>query len=279
MERFGAPQNRTNRRNNTMPNHANNKIKVVGDRETLDKFRKAVGSYGEEREVQDRDIRTNEIVRNMEKIVNVFDFEKIIPYPEKFEMFEEVEVPDTFEEGKMEKFEAWYIWRNEKWGVKWNSGDATVTDDGIDLTFNFWTAWCYPQKIFDKIIKDWKTLTFNFTLTEEFSQYDIEAKASKGEWNYFYDYFIENTGGYEDDGPQFYVLYRKNELSGAVEALAQNWFSSQLEYDQEQMWCEYVKRRNRVLDIQRKALVEQSTARARNILSWSKPPRLVEARN
>jgi hypothetical protein len=242
-----------------MDNCAYNEIKVVGDREILEQFRKAVGSYGEEREVQDMDDKTKKIVRKMDKIMNVFDFDKIISHPEGFDTFADVDVKCLLIEEKTVKNIILHWWKHEYWSVKSNSRSATVTDDGIDLTYKFWTEYCYPHKIFEKIIKDWNTLEFYFSLPSKFGLYDIEAKASHGEWTYFYDYILECTGGYQGDDPefmdrslwydgdydprfvydgpefedddpelqyvgrQFFVLYRHNLITGSFEAIRQIW--------------------------------------------------------
>jgi hypothetical protein len=207
-----------------MTNWAYNVISVSGDRETLQQFRKAVGSYGEEKEVQIRDYATNKVSRQIKKIVNVFDLEKIIPYPEGFDAYAEVEVPSFFNDDRIEKEPAWYVWNTENWGTLWNSDKAVVIDDGENLVFTFNTAWTFPEPIFDRIVEDWRSLSFKFHLTEEFQAYDIEAKASKGQYHYAYDYYVINSAGYVEGGEEFCVLYRKNLLTGALEPIAQRWF-------------------------------------------------------
>jgi hypothetical protein len=246
---------------NFMPMLAYNTIKVVGNRETLEQFRKTVGSYGEEREVLYIDDQTEKVVRKMEKVVNLFDFEKIIPYPEGFEM-----VADADVEGDP----ALYWWNYENWSVESNSELALVFDDDIHLIFTFWTIWRYPKKIFDKIIKDWNTLEFYFDLIDGPNPDGIEAKASHGEWNYFYNYIVKKTGGYEDDGPEFYVLYRYNEMTGSFETIAQKWLPGEADDCDIDEFVDDAKFEHKLFLIERENLLKHSVYRARDILDYSK---------
>jgi hypothetical protein len=69
----------------------------------------------------------------------------------------------------IEKYGApnWYEWHCQHWGTKWNACDAEVTDDGdgrLHVQFN--TAWSFSFPIFEKLVRDFPTLTFEGSAEE-----------------------------------------------------------------------------------------------------------------
>jgi len=56
-------------------------------------------------------------------------------------------------------FGAWYEWRNENWGTKWDvcaveMGDLRLIGDGTtkEIEFRCWTAWAPPIPIWDRLV-------------------------------------------------------------------------------------------------------------------------------
>jgi len=54
---------------------------------------------------------------------------------------------------------AWYEWRNENWGTKWDVcevelGDLRLIGDGTtkEIEFRCWTAWAPPIPIWDRLV-------------------------------------------------------------------------------------------------------------------------------
>jgi len=54
---------------------------------------------------------------------------------------------------------AWYEWRNENWGTKWDvceveMGDLRLIGDGTtkEIEFRCWTAWAPPIPIWDRLV-------------------------------------------------------------------------------------------------------------------------------
>ena len=56
-------------------------------------------------------------------------------------------------------FGAWYEWRNENWGTKWDvcaveMGDLRLIGDGTtkEIEFQCWTAWAPPIPVWDRLV-------------------------------------------------------------------------------------------------------------------------------
>ena len=82
-----------------------------------------------------------------------FDLTKILPEPD----YDKVEVLPTFPDIRgnnepVKKDHAWWDWRVQNWGTKWNSYDCEVIemdDDQVEYTFN--TAWSPPEGVIEKL--------------------------------------------------------------------------------------------------------------------------------
>jgi hypothetical protein len=85
----------------------------------------------------------------------------------------------------IEKYGAptWYEWSCEHWGTKWNSCDAevTVNSDG-SLHVKFDTAWSFPLPIFEKLVGDFQTLTFEGSAEEPGMQIFITFVGRNGKF-------------------------------------------------------------------------------------------------
>ena len=77
--------------------------------------------------------------------------------PMPFEMWgaPEVTMPKPFET----TFPAWYEWRNENWGTKWDVCHVEIDDfviiadrDVRTLEFKCWTAWSPPIPVWDRLV-------------------------------------------------------------------------------------------------------------------------------
>jgi hypothetical protein len=85
-------------------------------------------------------------------------------------------------------YPAWYLDRMEKWGVKWDAsmcGDPltdsatlktacngevdedTEDDDEVVAIYYFDTPWCPPERLFDKVCKDFPDLRFRLKWVTE----------------------------------------------------------------------------------------------------------------
>ena len=111
-----------------MPNHCFNKIEI----------------YGKE---------ASKIASEIESEETPFDFTKIFPEPD----YDKVEVKPTFPDIRgnnepVKKDHAWWDWRVQNWGTKWNSYDCEVIemdDDQVEYTFS--TAWSPPEGVIEKL--------------------------------------------------------------------------------------------------------------------------------
>jgi hypothetical protein len=110
-----------------MPNWCENKLIIRADRQMIEQI-----SADAEHKGFDNDGPTT------------LDFRKIIPEPK---------YPDD---------QAWYEWRCENWGTKWNATGITrtidISGDKGTLTYTFDTAWSPPLRIYQAIIHKYKTI-------------------------------------------------------------------------------------------------------------------------
>ena len=108
-----------------MPNHCFNKIEI----------------YGKE---------ASKIASKIESEETPFDFTKIFPEPD----YDKVEVFSTFGEKTkpVTKDQAWWDWRVQNWGTKWNSYDCEVIElEDDEVEYNFYTAWSPPEGVIEKL--------------------------------------------------------------------------------------------------------------------------------
>lgn len=133
-----------------MPNWCYNELTVTGDKEEVKRFAKFV--------------RGNR---------NDFDFDKVIPYPEKFRKMDEEEPMRSkgFNAGG-------YEWCLNNWGTKWNSCEtsAGISVDGTTFGASFDTAWSPPVPVIIKLAELFPTLRIKLEWEEggmDFSGYLI----------------------------------------------------------------------------------------------------------
>ena len=108
-----------------MPNHCFNRIEI----------------YGKE---------ASKIASKIESEETPFDFTKIFPEPD----YDKVEVFSTFGEKTkpVTKDQAWWDWRVQNWGTKWNSYDCEVIEmDDEQVEYTFSTAWSPPEGVIEKL--------------------------------------------------------------------------------------------------------------------------------
>ena len=111
-----------------MPNHCFNRVEIYGKEAT-------------------------KIASEIESEETPFDFTKIFPEPD----YDKVEVLPTFPDIRgnnepVKKDHAWWDWRVQNWGTKWNSYDCEVIemdDDQVEYTFS--TAWSPPEGVIEKL--------------------------------------------------------------------------------------------------------------------------------
>lgn len=136
-----------------MPNWTTNHLYVYGERETLNKLIEFVhGCVSPEGES------------------SVFDFDKIIPYPEPYRSMDANSAPnhwDGFNNGG-------YKWCCNNWGTKWNAVDPVLDElSERAIRFRFDTAWVRPDPVINALAKMYPTLIFKMR-----SEYEEE----RGYW-------------------------------------------------------------------------------------------------
>ena len=137
-----------------MPNWVENDLSAEGPKEILEEFLKFAA--GE----------------------SPFDFNRVIPYPEKFRCLDDAaEGWDREHEGRpdydwlarpKDGFNSGgYEWRVEHWGTKWNAcrvkveGPVTGYDEKtMQVVFRFDTAWSPPRQVIEKAAQLYPALCF-----------------------------------------------------------------------------------------------------------------------
>ncbi len=139
-----------------MPNYCENTLKVVGTKKDITRFANRV--YGKSEESAS------------------LDFNRIIPYPKKFERLdkawqEEYEKTGEFPLWKNGFNSGGYEWCIENWGTKWNAMYVTRTAntlaDGLqEIIYTFDTAWSPPIPVVAKMAEMFPTLEFELFYQE-----------------------------------------------------------------------------------------------------------------
>lgn len=144
----------------------------------------------------DNDETIREFISNGEVIL---DFNKIAPYPEKYQQMDSEweQLMDTRKEPNFEeRFEAYktkwqvdgngfnsggYGWRLKHWGTKWNAVDTFISDYRVDnLVIGFDTAWSPPLPVIQELSKQFPEAEFTINFEEPGMGFFGEYKYSNG---------------------------------------------------------------------------------------------------
>lgn len=159
-----------------IPNYVENNLKITGDKDELKKFKAFA---------KGKEFWHNEI--------NIFNFEKFIPYPQEFRD-KDIEKQDfekemlgyaqkqgvkSFYELTIEQKEEYYKIKPEHkdvkdgfnsggyewcclagWGTKWNSCEAVLSESDKNLIYDFDTAWSPPIPVIAKASELFPKLKF-----------------------------------------------------------------------------------------------------------------------
>ena len=142
-----------------MPNWCYNIIEVIGD-----------------------NAEVNKMVEKIEGEDTEFDFNKVLPYPEKYAILDKKsngmrdknvdlkDIPtDGFNSGG-------YEWCISNWGTKWNACEPVVSADGNIAEISFDTAWSPSLGVTKALSELFPTLTFKHSYEEggcDFSGFTI----------------------------------------------------------------------------------------------------------
>jgi hypothetical protein len=127
-----------------MPNHTTNRLKIEGN--GVDKFVEDARGQGENKDINDK--------------YAPLDFESLYPTPPEMRG----EIYRQTEDGEW-KAPAWYEWRIENWGTKWNCYDHH--GDWNDSEITFFTAWSPPSAFFLHVSKSYPDVTFKLEFADE----------------------------------------------------------------------------------------------------------------
>lgn len=142
-----------------MPNWCDNKLEIQGDADEIKQVILSLEGDGE------------------------FDFNKVIPYPEKFAQMDKEEKDSGYRAGG-------YKWCNENWGTKWNACQVIRLTSG----FEFLTAWSPSVPVTQKLSEQYPNLTFIHRFEENNADYSGYVIFKAGVQ-------LEGKGGDFDDYP------------------------------------------------------------------------------
>jgi hypothetical protein len=133
-----------------MPNWVMCDLVVTGPKKELDEFKEFVKGEDDKR---------------------IFDFNKVIPYPEEFK---QPSINEGFNKGG-------YEWCCMNWGTKWNSSDSDISSEtNEEVIYTFDTAWSPPNPIIHKLGELYPKLNFNLTYTEPSMGFKGELDIKRG---------------------------------------------------------------------------------------------------
>ena len=166
-----------------MPNWCYNRIEIEGSEK--ERLRMKAFIHGDDDDVE-------------------FDFNKILPYPEKYAKMDAEVDEDGINRSK--GFNAGgYDWCIANWGTKWNACDVIVADDGFEIDFD--TAWSPSLPVTLALSKLFPTLIFTHRYEEggcDYSGFSVfrngkEVDSAEGDYN---AYAISNHDWENDEGDE-----------------------------------------------------------------------------
>lgn len=137
-----------------MPNWCFNHLTVKGDSKELKRFKK---------EVETKETKLSFAVH--------------FPEPD----YTKVKVKPTFPDIRKEEFvnpsEAWWDWRIQNWGTKWDVREVELTEEDDELFYSFETAWSPPLGWLEHTVKLFPKLEFELKYEEDGMGFAGKAKA------------------------------------------------------------------------------------------------------
>lgn len=92
-----------------------------------------------------------------------------------------------------------YTWENQHWGCKWGGSEVDRACAHDYLQYSFSTPWGAPTDLFDKVAKDWPTLTFSLVFEEPGMGFAGEATWELGECSHINEWSIEEEEENDDE--------------------------------------------------------------------------------
>jgi hypothetical protein len=158
-----------------MPNWTFNKLKVIGDKDVLQKFKDALKS---------------------KKSEEVLDAENVIPYDGVFssdmirkhiqQVMDAVSSVYGDDEEHLSRIQ-WskpniYDWEYEHWGTKWGFCESELRHENENcLMYYFDSAWTIPNKLMEELYRQWPSLTFEYFFFSLESGFEGYEKAAEGQ--------------------------------------------------------------------------------------------------
>lgn len=137
-----------------MPNHVTNRLTV---RAAPEKVKEIFAAIGGRNAVDDAEM--------------LIDFNRIIPYPEKFRRLDEIsnayekEHPGDWNNRPKDGYnQCGYEWCIQNWGTKWNAYDQYRLSENV---IRFDTAWSAPRKIMDALAARFPDAFFKLEYCDE----------------------------------------------------------------------------------------------------------------
>lgn len=139
-----------------MPNHVENKLKIIGDIEQIQKVKNFL--KGKWDDGTDKNI----------------DFNNITPMP-KWIFNKNLREAD---EEKYGKENCWLEWSRRNWGTKWNAYESNLKDE--EDTIRFSTAWNGVKDLITKLGRIFEDIEFEYSWADEDFGYNVGLVKFKG---------------------------------------------------------------------------------------------------
>lgn len=176
-----------------MPNWCQNYLDITGPPEDVARFiEKAEGPRQNYNEISGSVWPLHDDIRVRARIsvtpepgdVSVFSFHSLYPVPDEVMRlpYDDNTAIKIGELLGISVEHGGYRWESNHWGCKWGACDVDISERGEDyVQYMFNTPWGAPMDFFNKVAKDWPTLTFSLTFEEPGMGFAGEATWELGE--------------------------------------------------------------------------------------------------
>ena len=176
-----------------MPNWVSNTITVTAESTTeLDAFlEKAKGEQSQIRSEGNEDFHFGAFVHPSDEGLPYYRGELEDAKPEGWD---ELSSAEQWIHNLKFSGRGWYDWNITNWGTKWDASDIHLEKSGdhLSVSISFQTAWSPPEPIFQAIVEQFPTLSFEISYEEE-QGWGGELVGSNGELSQVREWDIPNS--------------------------------------------------------------------------------------
>jgi hypothetical protein len=160
-----------------MPNWCSNEVDIIGSADNVKEFqaflRKAQLATEDQRELAEDGTERK-------------FFDLLVPMPKKLKGKDaqaklNQEFADAMMGNQERKYSDWYTWSLAHWGTKWDVDLQHVSLDNNTISISYDTAWSPANHVWEKVTKDFPSLTIKVRFLEEGNCFIGETEYTNGE--------------------------------------------------------------------------------------------------